>query len=884
MLVAVLFVSESVRSQDDDPKASQSQQVSADTPNLASRIQKASSLLRTDVKAAAELAEQILVESKQIPPPMESMARWVAAAALVRLEQYASAMVHLEKGVEVARELEDAGQLRRLLRYVAAASYELGDFQRGRDAGREALVITEQIPEARKDSYYALILNDVGGCEAKLGNVEAAAEAFAEALQIAKAEDNHHLEAMLLVNLTDIYSRLNRLDQAEEISRDALARSIEHSSPQMIAAAKLNLGTILVDRGKLQEARQCFTEVKQLSDEGPLQSVVLSAIGHLGQMDETAGNLTAAKENYSQAHALAASVGDLKSQSDFSFRIQRVSGLVDERQDLQRTLALREQAMLSGEVGAWEIHTEKAIEAFREGGDFQQVSALLKELRAHDQRQWDQATADAIAVLEQQVGVLKGERDGSELRHQQTVFEMQREEAEARFHWLMLLAISFGIGLLVTGVMLVKLRRSLFREREAIAKIRHHEQQQVALELKMMDEEKVSSLQVLASGIVHDFNNLLAVITTSADCGSVSQTEVDRLANLDQIAEAAEHASQLTNQLVQYLGGHPSHDRAAELGPVTVQMQPLLESVVKGRADLKILDATAKGLVGIDDSEARQILVNLVSNAAESMRRRGLITIQISRISVTASGAKLLKNLAPGSHWIEQLNPGDYCQLSVTDNGSGMEEATLKRVFDPYFSTKKTGHGLGMASVHGIVRGQDGCVAVRSERHVGTTVDVFLPIVSEGPAVTDDVKESLQSDPQEKRTVPASSSDGSVLPNSQVVLVVDDDPMVSGMIHRVLKREGYTVHISDNAKSARAKFLAATTNYDCVIADFSMPGEDGLSLLTWIRSRYPDVRTVLCSGYHEQSSHYDASVDLCIQKPFRSMALLAAVRQSDSLI
>lgn len=877
LIAFVLIAPGAVQSQDrDDASSAGDVETPGDveTRKIIKRVEEACSLLRTDVKAAAESAEEILRDTKQMSPPLEAMTRWIAGAGLVRTGQPAKAIVHLDRGVEIAREIKHVSQLRRLLRYVAAACYELNEFQRGRDAASEALELTDQIKGARKDSYHALILNELGGCETKLGHLDAAAKAFTEALQIAKAEDNPDLQSMLLVNLVDIYGRLNRFDQAEEICRDALARCVDRSVPHMIATAKLNLGTVLWKQEKLEEARRYFTEVIQLPRERQLHSIILTAMGHLGQMEEDDGRLAEAGDYYTRSHKLALSMGDGEAVVDFAFRLQRVNGLVDEQADLQRTMALRQRARQSGDMNAWIDHTEDAIQALQKAGDFQQVSTLLVELREQEQSQWSEGTAQAIAALEQEVDTLKAQRDESKLQHQQELFELQRVEANARFRWMALLALTFAVGLLVAGIMLVQLRRALHREREAIATIRDQEQQQAALELKMMDEEKVSSLKLLAGGIVHDFNNLLAVITTSADCGSVSQTSTEAAETFETIAEAAKQASALTNQLVQYLGGHPPQDRATALGPVTSQMKSLLESVINGRAELKVLDATAGECVAIDDSEARQVLVNLVSNAAESMDKQGLISAEIRRVSISTVSEDPLTKLAPDAHFIEQLEPGEYCRLTVSDNGSGMEESTLKRVFDPYFSTKKTGHGLGMASVHGIVKGRNGCVAIRSKRHLGTTVDVFLPVVSR----------PQECSTSKNQAVDLVSEAETAESNTDVVLLVEDDPMVSAMIQRVLEQGGYTVHTAENAQLARQRFRSSSSPYNCVIADFSMPGEDGMSFLRWVREQYPEIRTVLCSGFHERTREYDSSVDLCLQKPFRSSALLAAVRRSDSLV
>lgn len=876
------MIPSSAESQDSVKSGSETTPIEQDTENQVERIQKAHSLLRTDLPEAARMAQQILDESESMPARAEAMTRWIAGAALVRMSRHSDAISHLEQGVRVARELDDVSYLRRLLRYVAAARYELGEFKSGRDAATEALQLTSQIAGARKDFFHAILLNELGGCETRLGNLAAAADAFTEAFEIASVERNRGLEAMLLINLVDVYCQLKRFDQAEKICREAMDRAIEQSVPQLIANSKLNLGIVLSKTGKAEEARQCFNEVLQLPIERGVVPCAIAARGNLAEMDEAEGNLEDAKEHSAKALSLARSINDETSIVELQFRLERLNGGVDEAKDLQRTLALREVANESGDMVAWIDHTETAILTHTESGDFEQALILLQELRLQDQTRWDVITANAVAQLENQVGILRDAKDTANVQHQQELLQLQQMESEARFRWMVLLMFGLGIGLIVTGGMLIQLRRGLRRERAAIATIRQQQQQQASLEVRMLNEEKVSSLKLLAGGIVHDFNNLLAVMTTSADYGQVTLKEEERSESFERIAEAAEQASQLTSQLVQYLGGRPSHDRSAALGPVAKQMKPLLTSVVQERATLKIIDETMGESVGVDESEARQILVNLVSNAVESMGERGVVSIDVRCVSLSSSEIEQLSKSARGSHSIEQPEPGNYCKLSVSDNGTGMSEATLKRVFDPYFSTKKTGHGLGMASVHGIVKGKKGAIFVHSELNVGTTVAVFLPALTEGREskhpenlLVSDSGSSSQSE----------SKSGEVLsPSFTSVLVVDDDPLVRGMMQRILKREGYTVHIAKDSVDARERLASASRPYSCVVVDYSMPGEDGLSFLKWIRGQHPEIRTVLCSGYHEQAGRNQSCVDLYIQKPFRSALLLAAVRPTDSLV
>lgn len=856
----------------------------------------AQQLLRTDLEAAAKRAEKILATVDTMPPKVEAMVCWIAGSALTRTSRFEQAMVHLRRGEQVARGIDDPCYLRRILRYIASASYELSEFRQGQEAATEALILTDNIDDSKNPTYKALLLNELGGCETRLGNLEDAANAFRKALIISQEEHDLRLELQVTVNLIDVYLQLKLLRQAQQVCANILDRTDDDSLVLIKATAHYYLGKIHLGQNQPLEAEDHLTQTLRRLPDPRVVPVAAMAAGELGRLHEKNSKLSLAEAHYNQAVQLADSVRDKQTAEESRFRLARVRGFVDDRDDYQRALSLRDSALANDDVDEWASLTEDAIAASRKLDDPAATLALVDELSRFRQDQWNAQNAAAVAELQNQLGSLKEEQQVAAKQHRQEVVALRQAEQATRFRWMSALLISSLVGLVVLAVMLWRLRDAVQRERIAKDKIYEQEQRQAALEMRLAREDKVSSLKLFASGIVHDFNNLLAVITSSAEFGSTSDSEQDHSETLAQIADAAENAAELTSQLNQYLGGGVAEAGSAGLGRAVVEMTPLLKSVVKQRADLLVSDHSNGEHVGIGESEARQIVVNLVSNAAESMRRFGQISVRVRIADLTGSRLEQFLRTGSGCSSFEQLKPGTYCHLSVTDNGCGMDDDTLKRVFDPYFSTKETGHGLGMASVHGIVKSQGGAAFVNSREGEGTTVDVFLPIV----------KESVRSEPEvdelssvEGSRVPlfdkpdkasastdhfSSVSSDDTASESGRILVVDDDQLIRDMMGRLLEQAGYAVDIARNAEEARSLFSSCDGGYQCIIADYSMPGENGLSLLQWIRGQVPRIRTVLCSGFHAEGNQGHSSVDVCLQKPFRSAILLAAVGRQKTTI
>jgi PAS domain S-box-containing protein len=381
------------------------------------------------------------------------------------------------------------------------------------------------------------------------------------------------------------------------------------------------------------------------------------------------------------------------------------------------------------------------------------------------------------------------------------------------------------------------------------------------LDIQVQHAQKLESLAALAGGIAHDFNNTLAAILGNADLAlmELAPEASEQRPSIERIRAAAGRASELTNQLLAYSGKGRFVVELVDLGGLIQDMDALLEVSVSPMISVRYdLAAAAPPVLG-DMAQLRQLVVNLVTNAAEAIGDRS------GEISISLRPSWMQTSYASDFSLNETLPPGAYTSIVVKDTGEGMDAQTRKRIFDPFFTTKFPGRGLGLAAVMGIVRGHGGAVKVYSEPGHGTTFEVLLP-KAEGKVK---VAPSIPPRPPEDACL------------GGMVLVVDDEPEVRSVTERMLVRNGYAVHAIGEGVSALRYYEQHVHEIDVVLLDMMMPGMRGDEVLTKLRAINPEVKVVLFSGYSEQdiSTHFDNQVpDAFVQKPFTVKKLVDAVR------
>jgi len=379
------------------------------------------------------------------------------------------------------------------------------------------------------------------------------------------------------------------------------------------------------------------------------------------------------------------------------------------------------------------------------------------------------------------------------------------------------------------------------------------EQERRRLAEQMQHAQRAESLGVLAGGIAHDFNNLLTVILGYAGLAAARpDVGTDGRRMLHEIEAAAERAADLTGQMLAY-SGHSSF----AFGPVNVEavareMSELVRVAISkdARVTLELTPASAIG----DATQIRQVILNLMTNAADALDG-GAGTITVRTGVRDADPAELRNPYLSGD-----LPAGLYAWIQVADTGSGMTPETLARLFDPFFTTRFMGRGLGLSAVLGIVRSHHGAIKVASVPAHGTVVDVYLPWAPESqPAHTTD-------------TPPVTTPR-----RSGLVLVVDDEPTVQQFVRRTLEGAGFDVQVAEDGVAGLKAFTTHQREIVAIVLDATMPGLDGAGMLAEVRRLAPVLPVLVISGYAEQDiagRFAGAGVHVFLHKPFRPQRLI----------
>jgi two-component system cell cycle sensor histidine kinase/response regulator CckA len=351
------------------------------------------------------------------------------------------------------------------------------------------------------------------------------------------------------------------------------------------------------------------------------------------------------------------------------------------------------------------------------------------------------------------------------------------------------------------------------------------------LEAQMQHTQRLESLGILAGGIAHDFNNILAVIMgfASLALGELS-TNSEARTSIEQVMSAATSAAQLTQQMLAYSGRGKFLIAPLDLSHLIEHVSRLIATVISKKATLLLdLDPHLPPIDG-DSAQLQQLLINLLTNASDAIGDRPG-TIRLTTGTQFCGDGEM-----PSASTGRTLPAGSYVFVEVADTGCGMEENTVARMFDPFFTTKFTGRGLGLAAVHGIVRGHNGTLQVRSEPEAGTVFRVIFPALTRAIEVCPTPEMEL----------------GETWRFEGTVLVVDDEPNIRALVATMLQRVGATVLAAVDGYDALRQFADHAGEIRAVLLDLTMPGLDGGEVFQRITASDPGVKVILCSGYDEQ--------------------------------
>jgi signal transduction histidine kinase len=345
------------------------------------------------------------------------------------------------------------------------------------------------------------------------------------------------------------------------------------------------------------------------------------------------------------------------------------------------------------------------------------------------------------------------------------------------------------------------------------------------LEAQLRQAQKIEAIGLLAGGIAHDFNNILgAIIGFSEIARDKSPEGSPARGHMDRVFTAGIRGRELVKQILAFSRQAEQTKLPLKLAPVVRETLKLLRASLPSTIDIRTNLQSEAGFVLADLTQMQQVLMNLCTNAAHAMRRKG------GTISVDLAGFNFS---SPGDAPDPTMSPGSYARLSVTDTGEGISPETIEHIFDPFFTTKGAGEGtgLGLSVVHGIVASHGGTIAVSSERDQGSTFAIYLPKLLE------------------EKSRDSGEGDGSIPRGHERILFVDDEEDLAVMGDEMLNELGYHVTSKSGAREALALFRLDPSRFDLVITDQTMPEMTGVELAGEILTLRADMPIIMCTGF-----------------------------------
>ncbi len=401
-------------------------------------------------------------------------------------------------------------------------------------------------------------------------------------------------------------------------------------------------------------------------------------------------------------------------------------------------------------------------------------------------------------------------------------------------------------------------RRINFDGQECILTIVHDLTRIMTLEEQLRQSHKLESIGTLAGGIAHDFNNILGIILGYSEIlKDTIPKDFHAAGGIDQIIKAGNRAKDLVSQILTF--SRMSKDELRPIQPhlIVKEVLKMLRASIPTTIEIRENVSRCGAVIG-ETTHLHQIMMNLCTNAYHAMRETGgVLEVSLESIVLDESDMKILSLAVP---------PGPYAKLEISDTGHGIDKATQQKIFDPYFTTKKTGEGtgLGLAVVQGVVKSFGGHISVYSEPGKGTTFRIYLPQIELGAEARSD----KPIDP-----VPT---------GNEHILIVDDEESIVQMEREILEKLGYQISAFTSSLEALDAFQNRVDEIDLVITDMTMPDYTGVELIQKLCRIKQDLPTIICSGFSElinKESAKQFGIGKYLMKPVLKRDLAIAVRE-----
>lgn len=398
-------------------------------------------------------------------------------------------------------------------------------------------------------------------------------------------------------------------------------------------------------------------------------------------------------------------------------------------------------------------------------------------------------------------------------------------------------------------------------EMTGIAHVAHDITEQKKLEGQLQQAQKMESLGTLAGGIAHDFNNILSAILGYAQLAKLHTPQGSKIEHdLEQIITGGKRASELVKQILTFSRKTEHRLEPVKIQEIVLEAAKLLRASIPATIEIKTDVESHCPPILSDASQIHQVIMNLCTNGYHAMREQNAGTLEISLQK---------REFLPG-HMAPELRipSGEYLQLTISDTGSGMNSATIEKIFDPYFTTKKKGDGsgLGLAVVHGIIRNIGGQISVYSELGQGSSFKIYLPIPTETGT-----------------SAPKKQIEEEVPMGNEHLLIVDDEEPIANLFKLMLQRYGYQVTNTCDGEEALKVFKLHPELFDLIITDYAMPKMNGFELAEEIVKIRPAIPIILSTGFNDISNKSKTSqkgIKSYINKPIQANQLAQIVRQT----
>ena len=805
------------------------------------------------LRAVAKARKLLSVARVAGPHILKLMGRCAEAAAWAhtRLCRQAEAERELGQARDLARRLGDPRGIAECDVIAAYLAKKRGSLVEAAQASQRAVAAFERLGDAEG---LARSKNAAGVVSVNLGDMHTALQYFESARVQAEQAGDAVTRSFALGNIGWVYVRLGHIDDAERTLGLALEACQRAGNRRGVASALTRLGDLHDARGSLDEAVRCLEDAAELyallKDPEGQSFAHVNLIRARAKLNDWAG----ARHEYEAVEALV---------RQSNLRRAAVSG----KYEFAQSLLLQAATTNSPDgPGLSLMH-----EALREGekGDYRVEQSLIHEsLWRYYKKHGHMAEAllhhEHLSRLRRETLSSEAEAQAARVKIQHEV-ERSRQETEIqrqRVEELSVLNAEIERQRKATEELSAQLQEKVSALEAEMGVRQKLEEERLELERQMMETQKLDSLGVLASAIAHDFNNLLTVIVGSADLIRLKEAgNQDILPPLDSILSASSRAASLCQQMLDFAGKGTGHRVPLAIDPLVKESLELAGAAFAPSCLAQSQIEPDLPFVRGDSGQLRQVMVNLLLNAAEAIGKNvGEILLRVHLADVNSVRAAKLQGTA-------SLAAGRYLCIEVSDTGPGMAPEVLKRVFEPFFSTRFLGRGLGLPATLGIVRAHGGGIEIDSTPGAGTTVRVFLPPVQVEPPA---------------QSAPPDATQGTEWRARGAILVADDEVTLREVMEAACSQFGFEVITAGDGAEALSLFRQNQHRIVAALLDFQMPHYDGAFICRRILQARPGLPVVVMSGYSEQDSITELTTDhpdvIFLQKPFGIPKLRAVLQ------